>query len=286
MKRIFERAGEACETKNRIQGKKKIGVVGTGSGVGTTFVAAAIAFYASRKQPKHFAAYVQMDGGTGKEKRKTNVYDALGMDRRFLGREFTDFFALLEQGRAIRGIRNLDDQINWVLRPPTDYARFGRNAQFCTEIHKERNSADVMRTQGETIQLLRLCGAVSGNPVICDFGNGTSCEELFEDMDTMVLVIDPMPSKLLGAAALFDRLRQMKFCGHDVVFVLNKENNGINRKELRDFLGRAADFTIPMLEEAEFYRAEYNCEIPAARRSIREKTETVFSELLSRVLTQ
>lgn len=275
MKRVFERAGEVCERKSILQGKKKIGVVGTGSGAGTTFVATAMAFHASRKQPDHFAAYIQMDGGTGMEKRKTNVYDALGMDRRFWGREFTDFFALLEQGRTVRGIRNLDDRINWIIRTPAKPGASGAPG-----------ASPASAAPGEAIRLLRLCGAAAGNPVICDFGNGTTFEELFEDMDTMVLVLDPMPSKLLGAEALFDRLRNMKFRGHDVIFVVNKENDGINRKELRDFLGCAADFTIPMLDAAEFYRAEYNCEIPVARKAIRERTEAMFLELLSRVLTR
>lgn len=314
MNRVFGRKGiEKTVIGADIKERIKVGVVGCGSCAGATFVATALALLAARTSDRR-TAFVQADGspqGLSSYRnenvfsalpqrisvrpyvQKTNIYDALGMDRRFAGREFTDFFDLLARGENIKGVLNMDENINWALRIPQNSQRYGA-AVTAYEKHSvcaERSLAEA-HTEAESRHLLqsRLVNNIAGDFVICDFGSGSCayCKNpLYYDTDMLVCVLDPLPSKLLASSALIEEIKLTEAKGYRVQWILNKDNSGINRRELRDFLGSgilARAKSIPLLAEKLFYCAEYNCEIPFARKEIREKTEDVFKEVLKNAL--
>ena len=102
MNRIFGRrgiSGRDSEKKEVVKERIKIGVVGCSSGAGASFVATSLAYYIAQYTERK-AAYVQIEDG------KHDVYDALGMDKRFIGREFVDFYALLAEGKKIKSEEN------------------------------------------------------------------------------------------------------------------------------------------------------------------------------------
>ncbi len=353
MNRIFERAGRngqrmffSAETVNmpEFYERRKIGIVGCGKSTGATFAATALALYAS-ELTAHKVAYVQMDGETfsnyqtiEQKQQKTDIYDALGMDKRFAGREFIDFFGLLEQGKSIRGLRNLDEKINWALHIPQEHRQ---NSYRMTELsvrmrplsaHKkvDMRLKKPAKDADKELRFLRLINNIAGDFIVCDFGSSMPARKLYEDMDLILCVVDPMPSKLLSAIELLGSIKLMEAKGYEVIWLINKDSSGVNRREFRDFTGLkiasvSADtavknkkiiseqtdssekslhsiqkgfsggsgsdkkkrcYSLPLLDQRDFYRAEYNCEIAAGQKAVRAQTEIVFRALLTEILAR
>lgn len=274
MKRIFERKASIEDIPHEaVIERTKVGVVGMGSGAGASFIGVSLAYYASQTS-KRKTAYVQLDGK--KERYKTDIYDALGMDKRFAGREFLDFFLLLDEGKSVKHVRNIDENINWALEIP--YA-----------MKKKQNVCKEKNDLSEQLKYMRLVNNIDGDFIICDFGAGGMVKPderaLYEDMDVVICVIDPLPSRLLGASEQLKLISSLKIGGHKVITVINKDNPGVNRRELRDFLSYGEGwYTIPMLDEKLIYLCQYNCEIPASHKEIREKTEPIFLKILNEIL--
>lgn len=274
MKRIFERKSSIEDSRHEaVIERIKVGVVGIGSGAGASFIGVSLAYFAAQMSERN-TAFVQLDGK--RERCKTDIYDALGMDKRFAGREFVDFFNLLDDGKSVKHVKNIDENINWALEIP--YA-MKRKQNGC----KEKNDLS------EQLKYMRLVNNIDGNFIICDFGADNLMKPgeraLYEDTDVIICVIDPLPSRLLGASEQLKFIRSLKIRGHKVITVINKDNPGVNRRELRDFLSYGEGlYTIPMLDEKLIYLCQYNCEIPASHKEIREKTEQIFLKMLKEIL--
>lgn len=245
----------------RAEEKIKIGVMGIGRGAGCTFVSTALAYLLAGESKKS-VAFLQLDGRYAHD-----VYDSLGMDKRFVMREFVDFYRIAEMGEKIRGVKNIDEHINWALTMP------------------ETAPAP---TQAEA---LRLAENISCSILICDLGSeiyknkahfDIGCE-LIASMDVLICVIDPMPSKLLAGRDDFFIAKQSAVKRNNVIWILNKYNDGINLKELHSFL-RIKDLQkIPALDARHFYCAEYNCRIPISMKEIGDKCATTFSDIITKI---
>ena len=318
----------------------KVGVAGCGICAGASFVATALALLAARtsglrvafvqldgglqgipfgimpqadctlqKVPYAFAAddaaridcaRSLLQHSFSYRRQNTNLYDALGMDKRFAGRKFIDFFDLVARGISIKGVQNLDEKINWALQVPESQAAHNSAKYACNDLRKcgldhslhkifvepkAALSAEDKCIEDEYLLSARLVNNIAGDFTVCDFGSGSYVNPLYYDMDTLICVLDPLPSKLLGSAALIEELKLMEAKGHKVIWILNKNNGGINRRELRDFLGNvfARVHIIPLIDEKLFYSAEYNCEIPFAKKEICENVEVIFKEILKSI---
>lgn len=298
MKRIFERNNldETGFEHNKVTEKIKVGIVGCGRGSGATFVATSLSYFAS-KIKKREAAFVQLDGRQAVNTldriyKKTDVYDALGMDKRFSGREFIDFFERISKEKSIKGFKNTDDRVNWIIEIPSDIASLNNGLRM----GKSLNSAVCTEGLLSDIDYLRLINNVSGDFIVCDFGDEGRMDKcgLYRDMDELICVIDPMPSKLLDARELISYVKQLSTRGHKVSFLINKVNPGVNRRELRDFLkgeqvlfpsgSRRNYYEIPLIDERLFYSCQYNCDIPANNKDIRRETENTFLEILENMM--
>ena len=80
-----------------------------------------------------------------------------------------------------------------------------------------------------------------------------------DDADLLVCVIDPLPSKLKEGAARFTLLRALNV---PKVWIINRDNPGVNHRELERFLELRPEFRQEDLPYEQICRAEYNCEKP------------------------
>ena len=83
-----------------------------------------------------------------------------------------------------------------------------------------------------------------------------------KEMSQVILVIDPAPSKLISNKETLNYLKSLQEKEVPVYYVMNKMNEGVNKKELFDFLKIKPDLTIPLIDQKEFYRQEYAMAFP------------------------
>ncbi len=230
-----------------IPDKLRIGVAGFSPGAGASFTAGLIA---SRAASAEKTSLIELGA--------PYFYLALGMEKRFAGREFRFFRRCLEGKESIRRLDNTEESINWLLREPRD--------------------RDPLPPQ----QLFRLINAAPGAVCVFDCSglSGDTLEDVLAEMDSVVLVCDPLPSALIGHYRSIDRL-QILF--PDAIRVLNKMNPGVHKTELKRFLARKDYLTIPMLEPRIIYEAEYSCCLPYGLKGAAEILKKPSEELLGRL---
>ena len=145
----------------------------------------------------------------------------------------------------------MDEGINWVVRSP---------AEFSAKVSFEKK--------------LQLVDGASGAVVLFDLSGG--CEEFqayFPFMDQIIAVIDPLPSKMLKGYRMLCRIKAYESLGGEVIYVINRDNKGVNHREMRDYLKVRAFCSIPLVGQESIYTAEYNCKIPYSIAVVRKQTE-------------
>ena len=208
----------------------KIGFFGGFSGSGTSFLASVLA---NRVLSLNFNPCVLEFGNS-------RLYDSLGMDKHFAEGDFFPFQKYILKGRSVQGLTNLYEGINWCLRTPA-----------------ERGLAPGFREK------LRLLQSMQGDLMICDFSGvemGTSEWEdnwrLLWEMDRIVVVLDPLPSRMLPSAELVARLRGGFL---PVEYVINRWNRGVDSRTVLSFFQLADPVLFPFLDPSVIYSAEYGC---------------------------
>lgn len=254
MKRSFCREYEEIDVPGVIE-RKKIGIMGMGPGAGATFVAVSLAAEAARICGKAvaFAELVTYYSG------KPLTYEMLGMDKRFKMRSFDSFYSELNRGRYIRKLRNMDQMVNWALAVPSDM-----------------QNGIVLSAADES----RLVNNIYGDIIICDLG-GRFNEKRIHEMDIVICVVDPLPSRLIANHDMYACLRREEKNGADILWVINKMNSGINLHCLRDYLKIRDTVILPLVPPEYIYTAEYNCRIPIDQREVRHELEGVFDQIIT-----
>ncbi len=77
------------------------------------------------------------------------------------------------------------------------------------------------------------------------------------DMDIIVAVIDPLPSLLMEGADSIGELVDKK---QPVIWMLNRNCRGVNRREMKNYLGFIPEFSQEDVPREFIARAEYNSE--------------------------
>lgn len=251
MKRKYEREFKESESLQVFE-KIKIGVMGSGRGVGTSFVATSIAVQWAAQREKAVAFVELFD----EERGKSWIYDIVGMDKRFGSRKYESLYNKIKHGRYIRGLTNMDMGVNWAVPGPED------------------------RVSGLTgVQESRLINNISGDVIVCDLGFEFK-EEIIADMDVIVCVVDPKPSKLIASRKLYQQIKQEQINGRKIIWVINKVNGGINKRCFRDYIKIKDAFEIPIIKDIHFYAAEYNCRIPIEQREIKKATGKIIEYIV------
>jgi len=235
--------------------RNKIGVFSLGRGAGATFIATSLAKKLAERQ-KRIVAFVELGRA---EPSMSLTYHALGINHRFAYKPFISFHEELRKGNHIKKISNIDAGINWVLRTPSDLD---------------------LNINLTVLEELRLINNVKGEWIICDFGSNYSSETL-DEMDLLFGVIDPLPSKLLSNKETYRNLRQHELSGRKLIWIVNRQNTGIGKKSLRQFLKEKNFMSFPLMPEEWFYSAQYHCQLPLEQPDIKRNIAQQIEELVN-----
>ncbi|QAT42583.1 hypothetical protein [Aminipila luticellarii] len=257
MNRIFVREQEEEEYRT-VKSRCKIGVMGMGNGVGTSFLATAMAKELA-KERKRYVTYLEIN----RNENKTFLYDSLGMDKRFAGRTFVDFYDETTKGKSIAGMVNLDERINWALCVPDQKAAIPKKSL-------------------EPIELCRMINNITGDHILCDITWCNGLEQILKEMDVLIFVMDPMPSKLIKEYENLCFMKRCQLSGQKIIWVVNKYNGGVNKREFYDFVRVKQFIKVPFILPEEMYLAEYNCRIPYSLKSVNAVLNQPIRQILDR----
>lgn len=235
-------------TKDRM----KIGIVGLTCEAGTGFLSSALARYLALRGEKI----------TVLELGKSGLYDALGMDRHFAGRQFFSFHEAVAVDKSIRGRRNDHLGINWMLIPT--------GSRVTPELDLNRKIRLIYHSYGDVI----LC-RLSGMPE-------QDLWPLLREMDRIVVMVDPLPSRMLAGYPLLCRLRVSDL---PLVYLVNRFNDGVGRKEMLDFLALKHLYYLPAIEAREIYGAEYGCRNIFDMPKVAELLRKPLGDLVQEIFT-
>ena len=218
--------------------QQRTAVAGIADGCGVSFVAGSLAWKLSLRSRCTLA-----------ELGRPYFYNALNIERRFAGGRFEFYEDALAARRTLYTINNPYHSLDLLLRRP-DAAGFPPAMCACK---------------------------MPGDQVVFDLSGAPEdlLDEVLPEMDRIILVADPLPTKLLSGAARLDKLR-MQY--PDARLVVNKLNRGVNRQELKRFLGTDSFASVQHLAPELVYKAEYNCILPAELRGFTEKTQYIELE--------
>ena len=206
--------------------KYKIGILGLSQGAGSGFLASVLAGAVS-EEGRYSPAVLELGKG--------GLYEVLGMERRFAGRPYFSFHQAVTGSFRIRGQVNEDRGVNWMLLPRGE------------ELEKL-----------DLYEKLRLVENAAGDVVFCRL-SGVPREELgrlLRDMDSILALIDPLPSAVAEGHDMACYLRSL---GLPIHYVINKFNAGVDRRELLRYLKIKRPFYLPLLPGEVIYGAEYRC---------------------------
>jgi len=203
-----------------------VAVANASAGAGASFICGLIAAQNGKKEK---LSVVELSS--------SYFYEALGIEKHFVFRQFVSYKNLMESGKSVRNLNNTLEDVNWALLVP------GETPPGYAEIFRVINNMP-----GETIVL--------------------DCSEMEEEMlfnvlsecDEILFVIDPLPTKLLKS---FRHIEQLRLKFPKARLVVNKMNDGVRRGELKRFLSSHNLTEIPYFDPSLVYKAEYNCVLPA-----------------------
>lgn len=249
MGRILSREAAVAEKFSAME-KLKIGIVGISGNAGASFVTGCLARYLANTK-KHTPAVIELGKGS--------LYDTYGMDKRFAGRPYFHFYKALEENKSVRGIQNMDEGINWILRSPEE-----EKINLTFE------------------QKLRLASHAKGNVILCDLqGEREEDYQLLQSMDQIIAVIDPLPSKMLEGYGRLCTLKAYEANHGEIIYVINKFNKGVNKRQMLDFLNLKNPVFIPLVNVENIYTAEYNCKIPYTMSEVKSVLQSPLIGIVS-----
>ncbi|MDR0886049.1 MAG: hypothetical protein LBN22_06800 [Clostridiales Family XIII bacterium] len=224
--------------------RRKIAVVGMADGVGTTTVAAALA----QATCANYTDMTLLSLTLPPKLSEPLDYDALGMDRWFELRGYQSCYQLLREEASLRKCDCMHKAVNWHVRTRIDDYKL--------------NMADTYR----------LIASLRYDCLICDMSadflmdlflthpdDPTAVGRLLLDFDEVILVYNPLPSKLLASVELMELTSYLDTKSHRVTRVMNQFNKGINIKELVRFLRTSNYLVLPAIDADIICDAQYNC---------------------------
>ena len=258
----------------------KIGIAGMSSGAGSSFVTLLLADYISGRVSGKFkdgstCNRIKESSGDFKDAPAVTVassgslyfYDSLGMDRRFDKgsiipfEEYSSYFSTQSSSQEFK-VPNVDNGISWLVSSPKSIG---------AGISERERSRTLMRIQTQYI--------------LWDMGHRVvekDFEEASRDIDMLIYVIDPLPSKMLPNYSCLEKVRESSL---PVVYVINRMNPGVDKKDLLSFLKIKKPVYLPWVEPAVIYNSEYKCEYPYENAEIRDKLLEPVERLASIVFT-
>lgn len=254
MNRLFLREKDPINKGDYVP-RRKIGILGLGPGCGVTTIGTTLAKIASKKE-KGRIQYLEI---ATPYQNKPLIFDSMGMDRRFVNRPFIDFYKEVKECNPIGHLINSEEGIGWAL------------------ITKEAANKGTHLLTSESIHLIN---NLDYDLLFCDMelrsdprNNFFEESALLLEMSRLIIVIDALPSKLLGSYTLLKWLKSLGERGLPVSYIVNKYNKGVQKRDFFDFIKLRPDHFIPFLPPEDFYICEYNCQLPHRITGLRESLE-------------
>ncbi len=266
MERLFFRERQAEFTEGEGDERQlhrrqlNIAVTGLGRSVGTTFVGTALAFYC-RDQGQD-VSYCQC---LTPSRAVRLLYDEVSMEQRFLRRAFCDVYEKISNGGTVTGTKgntrsfNREGGISWILPVSGD-------------------TKDLTESQQA-----RLLAIPRGEVCIFDFEAEYQWNHLLMDMDAIIVVVDPLPSRLIHDKKRFRFLKRLELSGCPVIWVVNRTNQGVNMRQVKGYLKTNQILDIPAFSAASIYQCEYDCRFPWEDKEIRRKMMEIFTLLFQKL---
>ena len=122
----------------------------------------------------------------------------------------------------------------------------------------------VFGTRPEAIKMCPLVNELKTRPgietYVCVTGQHRQMlDGVLDRADRILIVVDPLPGKLLPSAA---RLQRLRYGYPQAVLAVNRMNRGVHRRELDAYLGTSGYLCLPDLGAEVIYKAEYACVLP------------------------
>ena len=218
-----------------------VGVTGIGAGAGATFTAMGLAF----KMGEMTSGVTYLEGQPHR-KESVSPYRLLALDR--------DFRRTAEKNGHRAGRLNLYKKVNWQIHRPEE-AKSAASGTFegKDEQHSHREKAMPTDIRQLTTNYRQLPGRIIivDNPIF------------FDELDLVVAVIDPFPPRISAGLESYKKIREVAAKGgpqhRDVIWLINKSDEGMARRETERFLKLKFDFEQRLLPEEGFYKAAYSC---------------------------
>ena len=211
------------EKSHEIHATTKIVVAAATEGAGVSLVSELIASNLS-----------ELSSVSVTELGKPHFYDALNFEKRFLFTGFVDFFEKIRNSEHIRpGQANKYENINWIVRKTGDNKAL-QNQELFRAMYFPKEEYCIFDCSGL---------------------DNESSINLLAEADIPVLVIDPLPSRLVESRAFLEKVRVNM---PEAVLIVNKMNNGVHKAELNRYLGTNEYFSIDSALLEYIYKAEYN----------------------------
>lgn len=187
------------------------------------------------------------------------------------GREYTSEHEC-SSGKEYEAAWSRKDEGIFACENPTDYIR-SDSFVYGSESDRRRHF----------VPPLAAARGFIGNEAPCSASDGLRLERIpgrylvldnppiarLREAELVICVVDPLPSRLSAGSELLECLRENRIIinGHKspvlnlptpVLWVLNKDNSRVSHRELESRKKIRFDFSIPLLDERIFYRAEYS----------------------------
>lgn len=242
---------------------EKIGVTALSPGMGATMTAHMLAFYYRDKGLS--VSYTEIDH----PRRLTGrIYDAVAMRKRFFGRRFIDMYDEIINKKPIKGRENKEAGIDWGLI--THYR------EKSLLIGDAGILADRSQRQVNIMDL------------------GPVCTDLAALADRLIVIIDPLPSRMLGAYKKLtelkdfaDRKKDGRLCTKcvndlsgvalkDMMWIVNGVTDAVSKRQVKKYLGVENISWIPKLPQREIYSDEYRCRFHAENPALYDVFKSLF----------
>jgi len=243
--------------------KNTIGVINLSKGAGSTFVTLNLAKAISESSLK--VAVIEPPV------RKPTIYDTIGIEKQIYDIYDEDIFysyphVIQREEEAEREREVLLDGIYWIVPDPR-----------IKEIEK-----------WDSYKMLKLINSSRKASInIIDIGNDykhESISDILGNLDMIIVVIDPFPSKIINNEEKLDNLKKLENKGLNIKYVINKDNKGVNKKTMLKFLEINPLTYIPFISPEIVYKSFYDCEIPYSNSKGNEELKEAYYEILKHLV--
>lgn len=135
--------------------------------------------------------------------------------------------------------------------------------------------------------MMKLIYSTKASITLLDVGSNfyhDSVQEILSELDQIFVIVDPLPQEILNNDEAFGYFQELKAAGHNVEFIFNRWNDGVDAKLLREELEMNIKYKIPFINPTEMYRASYLGHIPYSVNAIKSDLELPIHQILKSIV--